>query len=195
MPPTATSTSTATVEPIASATPVDSDSTVDDDPFLGPRDAPVVMVEFSDFNCGFCRRFHHETLPLLLNLYPDELLYVYRDFPVVGGGEVGLAAAQAANCAGEQGAYWEYHDALFSGTFGLNRDGYSLSADALGLDSVALLQCLDSGRYADEVMHDWNEGRSLGVTGTPTFFINGTRLIGAQPLEMFTAIIDDELGR
>ncbi len=190
-----TLTPTATHRPTVTATAVDSSPIAYDDPFLGPEDAPVTMVAFSDFNCGFCRRFHTETLPVLLEMYPNELRYVYRDFPLVGGGEVGAAAAQAANCAGEQGAYWEYHEALYSGAFSLNQVGYMLAAEVLGLDSTALLQCLESERYIDEIIEDWNDGSSMGVSGTPTFFINGIRVVGAQPLNVFTQIIDDQLGR
>ncbi len=188
-------TPTATRGPAATATTAGPSPGVGDDPFLGPEDAPVTMVVFSDFNCGFCRRFHNETLPLLLQMYPNELRYVYRDFPLVGGGEVGASAAQAANCAGEQDAYWEYNEALYSGAYSLNQDGFTLAAEALGLDSAALLQCWDSERYADEIIEDWNDGSSMGVSGTPTFFINGIPVVGAQELNVFTQIIDDQLGR
>ena len=190
-----TATPAATLHPTLTTTTMISDPGADDDPFLGPEDAVVTIVGFSDFSCGFCRRFNDETLPILLQMYPDELRYVHRDFPIVGGGAVGYAAAQAANCANEQDAYWEYHDGLFSGFFSLNRDGYAQIADNLGLDSAALLQCLDSERYIGEVLHDWQEGSILGVSGTPTFFINGIPVIGAQDLDVFTQIIDSELGR
>jgi protein-disulfide isomerase len=188
-------TPTTTPRPSATATPEDSVPNDDDDPSLGPEDAPVTMIVFSDFNCGFCRRFHQETLPVLLEMYPNELRYVYRDFPIVGGGEVGASAAQAANCAGEQDAYWEYNEALYSGAYSLNQGGFELAAEDLGLDSAALLQCWDSERYLDEIIEDWNDGSNMGVSGTPTFFINGIPVIGAQELNVFTQIIDDQLGR
>ena len=165
-----------------------------DDPRLGPDDAPITIVEFSDFNCPFCRAWHQQTFSGLLQAFPDQILFVYKDFPVVGGGTVGEGAAQAANCALEQDGYWEYHDALFSGQFGLDRAGFEQAALDSGLDGVALLSCLDSGRNADEVQEDLRYGAGLGVTGTPTFFINGIPMVGAQPLLRFIEVINGELG-
>lgn len=166
---------------------------VDDDPSIGPDDAPVTIIEFGDFNCGFCRRFHNEIFPLLLAEFQDDILFVYRDFPVVGGGAVGADAAHAANCAGEQDAYWEYHDALFSGIYGMNDEGFAMYAADLDLDLEAFEACQESNRYADEVLGDYTDGRSVNVSGTPTFFINGRRIIGAQPISVFTQIINEEL--
>ena len=165
-----------------------------DDPRLGPDDAPITIVEFSDFNCPFCRAWHQQTFPGLLQAFPDQILFVYKDFPVVGGGTIGEGAAQASNCAAEQDGYWEYHDALFSGQYGLDRGGLEQAALQSGLDGEALLSCLDSGRYADEVQEDLRYGAGLGVTGTPTFFINGIPMVGAQPLLRFIEVINGELG-
>jgi protein-disulfide isomerase len=166
------------------------DIDVDDDPSLGPADAPITIVEFSDFNCPYCKRFHGETFPSLLAAYPDQIHFVYRDFPVVGGFE----AAQAAECANEQGAFWPFHDLLLSGTEpALNADAYGVYAEALGLDSQALLDCVASGKYTAEVETDARYASSLGVTGTPTFFINGIPLVGAQPIQAFQQVIDSEL--
>lgn len=167
----------------------------DDDPSLGPADAPVTIVEFSDFNCPYCRAWNQQVFRPLLDSYPDQIRFVYRDFPIVGGGSIGLSAAQAANCAAEQQAYWEYHDALFSGTYSLDQNGYLAAAESLGLDPDALSACLESGRNANEPRADLRYGASLGVTGTPTFFINGIPLVGAQPLSSFAEVIDSELGR
>jgi len=167
----------------------------DNDPSIGPLDAPVTIIEFSDFNCPYCRQWHQEVFQGLLATYPAQIRFVYRDFPIVGNGTPGFAAAQAANCAGEQGAYWEYHDALFSGAYALDRAGFETSAQQLGLDSATLMECLDSGRQAGEVEADFRYGTSLGINGTPTFFINGIPLIGAQPLLRFVEIISAELGR
>lgn len=166
---------------------------VGDDPSLGPPDAPIVIVEFSDFNCPFCRQFHQETFTPLMQAFPDQIHFVYKDFPIVGGGTVGAAAAQAANCAGEQESYWEYHDALFSGRYALDRSGFERYAVELGLDEAELLACIDSGRYAEEVDEDLRYGASLGVSGTPTFFVNGIPVVGAQPLLRFIEIINREL--
>ena len=167
----------------------------DNDPAIGPLDAPVTIIEFSDFNCPYCRQWHQEVFRELLAAYPAQIRFVYRDFPIVADGTAGFAAAQAANCAGEQGAYWEYHDALFSGAYALDRAGFGASAQQLGLDSATLLECLDSGRQAGEVEADFRYGASLGINGTPTFFINGIPLIGAQPLLRFIELINAELGR
>ena len=163
-----------------------------DDPSLGPSDAPITIIEFSDFNCPFCQRWHNETFQELLNAYPEQIRFVYKDFPVVGGGTVGMSAAQAANCAGEQGAYWEFHAALFSGSQPFNRSGYQAYAAETGIDAEALLACIDSGRHAEEITDDLQYGAGLGIT--PTFFINGIPLVGAQPLLRFIEIINQELG-
>ena len=168
------------------------DVSADDDPSLGPADAPVTIVEFSDFNCPYCRKFHQETFPSLMAAYEDRVLFVYRDFPITSAES--FVAAQAANCAGRQGAYWPFHDALFSGSQGLGRTAYEAYAQQLGLDVQALGACLDSGEEATEVTSDARAASDLGVTGTPTFFINGIPLVGAQPITEFSRVIDTELG-
>jgi protein-disulfide isomerase len=167
---------------------------LEDDPRIGPEDAPITIVEFSDFNCPYCRVWQQQIFPGLLEAFPDQILFVYKDFPVVGGGTIGEGAALAANCAAEQDGYWEYHEALFSGQFELSRAGFEQAAVGSGLDGQALLSCLDSGRHADEVQADLRYGAGLGVTGTPTFFINGIPMVGAQPLLRFIEVINGELG-
>jgi protein-disulfide isomerase len=164
---------------------------IDDDPYLGPEDAPIVIVEFSDFNCGFCRRFHDETFDELMQSYPDQIRFVYRDFPITSAES--FVAAQAAQCAFEQGDFWAYHDLLFSGQLPLGMDAYERYATELGLDSEELLNCVNSERYAEEVSEDAGFASNLGVTGTPTFFINGVPLVGAQPLSQFALVIEQEL--
>ncbi len=162
----------------------------DDDAALGPEDAPVTIIEFSDFNCRYCRRFHHETFGPLLERFADQIRFVYRDFPVVGGFE----AAQAAECAREQGDFWGFHDALFNSEgVAIDRDLYQTLAEELGLHPEALIACLEEGRYAAEVEADARYAASLGINGTPTFFINGIPIVGAQPLTVFTQIIEAEL--
>lgn len=165
------------------------DIELDDDPAIGPEDAPIVIVEFSDFRCPYCRRFHEDTFPALLAAYPDQILFVYRDFPVVGGTE----AALASECADEQGAYWDYHDLLFSGGLELGTNAYLTYAEDLDLDMDEFNACMDEERYADEVEADARYAAGLGANGTPTFFINGIPLVGAQPLINFQQIIDAEL--
>ena len=164
---------------------------VDDDPSLGPADAPITIVEFSDFNCPYCEKWQTEIFQPLMAAYPNQIRFVYRDFPITS--QESLAAAQAANCAGEQDAYWAFHDSLLTGGLDLGRDAYTQYATRLGLDVEALLACLDSGKYNDEVEADARYAAGLGVSGTPTFFINGLPLVGAQPLSEFQAVIESEL--
>jgi predicted DsbA family dithiol-disulfide isomerase len=186
--------------PVATNPPVESDPVtsltrfdipIDDDPYLGPADAPIQIVEFSDFNCPYCQRWHHEVFSTLMASYPDQIQFVYRDFPILT--QESFNAAQASECADEQGAFWEYHDALFSGVYDLNHSGYEAYALELGLDAASLIECIETGRYEEEVSQDAQFASSLGITGTPTFFINGIALVGAQPLEQFVRIIDEEL--
>jgi protein-disulfide isomerase len=172
----------------------DLDRLADDDPSIGPEDAPVTMVEFSDFNCQFCTRYATQTLQQIIDHYGDQLRVVYRDYPVIGG-EVSRVAALAANCANEQGAFWEFHRLLFSNTSARDRDSYLTFAGELGLDVEAFTFCLDSERYASEVNLDFIDGQSLGVRGTPGFYINGTYVSGALPFEYFADVIDRELRR
>ena len=168
------------------------DIPIDNQPSIGPEDAPIVIVEFSDFNCPYCRKWHQETFKALLESYPDQIQFVYRDYPILT--QESINAAQAAACANEQGAYWEYHNALFSGDYDLGSTAYEAYAVELGLEAQELLDCVESGRYEDEIDNDAQFASSLGITGTPTFFINGIPLVGAQPISSFSKIIDDELG-
>jgi protein-disulfide isomerase len=162
----------------------------DDDPALGPADAPITIIEFSDFHCPYCVRFQAETFPSLMAAYPDQIRFIYRDFPVVGGYET----AQAAECADEQGGFWPFHDLLFSGEHSdWTSEIYRAYAEQVGLDADALLACVESGQMAAEVEADARYAAGLGVTGTPTFFINGVPLVGAQPLQVFQQVIDAEL--
>ncbi len=165
---------------------------VDDDPALGPEDAPIVIVEFSDFRCGFCGRFHAQTYGPLMEKYEGLIRFVYRDFPVVGGER----AALAAECVHDQGddLFWAYHDVLFANQQLLTSDEalVSLAAD-LGVDTEAMATCLADDVHADEIQKDFVDGMTLGVRGTPSFFINGRPLVGAQPLAAFQQMIDAEL--
>jgi protein-disulfide isomerase len=165
----------------------------DDDPARGPADAPITIIEFSDFNCPYCRVWHRQTFGPLLAAYPNQIRLVYRDDPITS--QESFVAAQAADCAEEQGAFWPYHDALFSGRYPLGQEAYQKYAEEVGVDGSALVQCVESGRYAAEVENDARDAASLGVTGTPSFFINGIPLVGAQPIERFRQIIDAELSR
>ncbi len=165
------------------------DIDVDDDPAIGPESAPITIVEFSDYTCGYCRRFHVQTFQTLLEKYPDQIRFVYRDLPVSGGYE----AAQAAECADEQGAFWDFHDLLFSGGLGFDENAYRDYAETIGIDADSLMECVTEERYAEEVEADAQYAFNLGANGTPTFFINGIPLVGAQPISEFIKIIDNEL--
>ena len=168
---------------------------VDDDPAWGPEDAPVVIVEFSDFQCPFCGRFHQETYPRIREVYGDRIRFVYRDMPLPQIHPDAILAAQAAECADEQGAFWNYHDLLFSNQQDLSRTALGSYATQLELSIEVFNQCLDTERYQQEVSSDLQAADSYGIRGTPTFFINGRPIVGAQPFEVFAAVIDEELAK
>ena len=170
----------------------------DEDPFIGPEDAPVTVIEYSDFQCPFCKRFHEQTLGPLLSAYEGRIQFVFRDFPLVEIHPYARLAAEAGECANEQGAFWPMHDRLFAdlAIWGRSPDVASVFkgfAMDMSLDAGRFDACLDERRYAHEVAADFQAGRASGVTGTPTFFINGRILKGARPLEAFQQMIDEEL--
>jgi len=167
---------------------------LDDDPVLGDPKAPVTIVSFEDYQCPFCKRSFDQTFPLLKKEYIDtgKVKYVYRDFPLSFHPQA-QAAAEAGECADDQGKFWEYHDALFQNQQSLSSALYSQLAGQLGLDVEEFDQCLQSGKFTQEVQNDFAYGSSVGVSGTPTFFINGIKLVGAQPYQAFKQVIDAEL--
>lgn len=167
---------------------------VDDDPFFGAEDAPITIVEFSDFYCSFCGRFADQTLPRLREEYGDRIRFVYRDMPIIGG-QVSVQAAIAANCAENQGKFWEFHDALFANNGARDRAAFVSFASEMGMDTAAFETCLDDRAMADEVTLDLLDGQALGITGTPAFYINGRFVSGAQPFETFSLLIDAELNK
>jgi len=168
------------------------DVPVDDDYVYGNADAPITIVEFSDFECPYCQRWYDQVWTRLKEEYPDQVRLVYRDFPLPGHPNA-TPAAEAANCAGEQEAYYAFHDLLFSGKMGLSTDAYLSYAGELGLNLDDFKQCLEERRYQAEVEADLAWASELGVSSTPTFFINGIPLVGAQPFEAFKQLIDLEL--
>jgi len=169
------------------------DVPLDDDPIFGPADAPITIIEFSDYQCPFCQRWHAQVWPKIKETYGDKVRLVYRDFPLYSLHPEAAPAAEAANCANEQGKFWEYHDLLFSGELPLGRETYLAYAERLGLNQSQFTQCLDERRYRAEVEGDYTYAANLGINSTPTFFINGIALIGAQPFEIFQQVIDLEL--
>ncbi len=155
--------------------------------------APVIIVEFADFECGYCRAVQ-PTLKGLLAKYGGEVGLAFRDYPLQGIHPQAQAAAEAARCAAEQGKFWEYHDLLFlSDPAGLNAMRLADHARALNLDNQRFGECLSSGKYRGQVAADVQQGMKAGVAGTPAFFINGVFLDGAQPPAAFEQIIDAEL--
>lgn len=160
----------------------------------GPNDAPVTIVEFSDFECPFCNNAA-ATIRQVLDKYPNQVRVVFRDYPVASLHPRASKAHEAARCAGDQGKFWEYHDLLFERAPRLSPEDLKQYAQDLRLDSAAFGQCVDTGKFAAEVEKDTQEAMSLGLTGTPNFFINGRQLAGAQPLEAFQKLIDAELAK
>ena len=178
------------------------DVSADDDPFMGDKNAPVTIIEFSDFQCPFCRRFWSDTLSQIKTQYIDtgKVKLVYRDFPLDSIHPGAKPAAEAAECAEDQGKFWEMHDKIFEeqnkqgqGTVQFGVTDLKNWAGELGLDQDKFDSCLDDGKYADEVAKDFQDGAQAGVQGTPSFFINGKQLSGAQPFAAFQQAIDAEL--
>jgi protein-disulfide isomerase len=163
-------------------------------PSKGPAKAPVTIVEFSDFYCPFCRRVL-PTLAQLESQYGEKIKLVFRDFPIDSLHPGASKAHEAARCANEQGKFWVYHDKLFASPPKSGPEIFKGFAQELGLDVTAFDTCFDSGKYQAIVKKDIEEGNRVGVTGTPAFFINGRMISGAQPLESFVRVIDDELAR
>jgi protein-disulfide isomerase len=165
---------------------------IDGDPALGPDDAPITLIEFSDYECTFCKRWHDETFDKLMAAFPGQIRFVYRDFPLESIHPNAVSAAEAANCAYEQERFWDFHRKLFSSNV-LNTQVYLGYASELGLDLPAFEECVSSRRYQDEVMADLEWALDLGISSTPTFFINGIALVGAQPFDLFNDVITKEL--
>ena len=149
----------------------------------GPAGAPVTIFEWSDYQCPFCREAQ-QVMGRLQAEFPNQIKITFKDFPLRSHNRA-VPAAVAARCAGAQGRYWEYHDLLFVAQPDFAREDLVRYAGRLGLERDAFAACLSEGRFREAVEQDVSEGKALGVTGTPTFFINGRRLVGAHPVEVF----------
>ena len=160
----------------------------------GAPSAPVTIVEFSDFQCPFCKAAA-ATVKQVLDRYPGKVRWVFRDFPIEKLHPDAPHAHQAARCAGAEGKFWEYHDLLFERSPRQARADLEAYAAELKLDAARFTQCLDSRRHEAAIAADMEEGSALGVDGTPTFFVNGRRLVGAQPLATFERLVEAELAR
>ena len=163
-------------------------------PSKGPADAPITIVEFSDYECPYCSRAQ-DAIKQVFAAYPNKVRLVFKDFPL-DFHENAPKASEAAHCADKQGKYWEMHDKLFANQQALGKEalrGYAKAID--GLDVEAWSKCFDSGEMAKRVSQGLAQGRSAGVNGTPAFFVNGILLSGARPFSDFKRIIDSELAR
>jgi protein-disulfide isomerase len=171
---------------------VRADVPVDGAPVRGAAEAPVTIVEFSDFQCPFCKGVQ-ATLADLLKRYPGKVKLVYRDFPIDGLHPQARRAAEAARCARDQGKFWEYHDLLFAEAPKAAPEDLERYAQHVGLDVAAFARCLSDNVHRAAVQRDIDEGTRLGLTATPIFFINGRSLMGAQPIDAFIRLIEEEL--
>src|SRR5918994_6403343 len=164
-------------------------------PALGSPNAPVTIVEFSDFRCSFCKKFWADTLPKLKTAYFEKgtAQFVFRHFAILG--KQSEQAAMAAECAAEQGKFWQYHDKLFANQAGLAFTQSKLEqyARELRFEGANFKRCLTSEKYRKKVEGETAVAASLGARGTPTFFVNKRILVGAQPFEVFQTVITEEL--
>lgn len=180
---------------------------IDDDPMKGNPNAPITIIEFSDYECPFCGRFYANTLPLIEENYINtgKVNFVYRDFPIQSIHDNALPAALASECADEQDSFWLYHNMIFDKKNMWEKlDGVNLLKEfeqyavVLGLNIEEFNSCLESGKYLNEIKKDLQDGRDYGVSGTPAFFIGNDKLgyvelTGAQPFESFQKVIDGML--
>lgn len=166
----------------------------DGDPSLGPDDAPVTLVMFSDYQCPYCRQWYEQVFNQLVTTYPGKIRFVYKDFPLTSLHEFAAPAAEAAHCAGDQGKYWEYQAKLFSGEKDFGTATFNQYATDINLDANQFADCLSTRKFQKQVEDNYSFAANLGVQSTPTFFINGLAVIGAQPLEVFEQMINQELG-
>lgn len=167
---------------------------VDGAPFKGPAKAPVTIVKFEDFHCPFCKRVQ-DTLGQLLIKYGKQIKVVHRDFPIDALHPNARRGHEAARCANDQGKFWQYHDLLYANAPNASAKDLAAYADQAGLNVPVFEKCLLSGNHRQAVQMDIDEGTRQGITGTPTFFVNGRVVTGAQSLETFASMVDEELAR
>jgi len=164
-------------------------------PSLGKKDAPITLVEFSDFQCPFCQSTA-PTLKQVAQKFGDQVRIVYRQYPIPSLHPFALKAAEASLCANEQAKFWELHDAMFEDQRKLAVSDLKATARRLGIDGKKFDACLDTGRYTEQVQNDQKDGQRVGVTGTPAMFINGVAVDGgAVPLPVLESLIQKELAR
>ncbi|MFH1466605.1 MAG: thioredoxin domain-containing protein [Pseudomonadota bacterium] len=158
----------------------------------GPENAPITVVEFADYECPYCSR-GYETMKAVYEKYDGKVKWYFRDFPL-SFHQNAMAYATAAHCAGEQGKYWEMHDAILDNQKSIDAKGGPTGlAKELGLTEAAFASCMENKEITKRIMEDMTDAQSVGVTGTPAYFVNGIMVSGAQPIEAFSTIIDREL--
>ena len=160
-------------------------------PSRGPATAPIVMVEYTDYQCPYCARVQ-PTIDALMERYDGQIRHVFKNLPLPIHSEAQLAG-EAALCAQDQGKYWEFHDWMFANQRTMSHDSMVAQAGELGMDADTFASCIDTQKYQAQVDADMQEARGFGITGTPGFMINGRVITGAQPIEAFEAVIDEEL--
>jgi len=165
-------------------------------PTLGQADAPITIVEFSDYQSPFCNRHVSETMPTLMAemIETGRVRYEFKDFPLDNIHPEARSAAEAARCAADQQKFWEYHDVLYAAGNDVSDPTLLAHAAKVGLDSAAFGACLAAGKHKAGIEKDIAEAAKLGLQSTPAFFVNGRLVSGAQPLEAFAELIDEELG-
>lgn len=165
----------------------------DDDHTKGAADAPITVIEYADFQCPVCRNFFLQTYPTIETEFvnTNQVRWVFRHFPLRSIHPCAEASSRGSECAHDQGMFWEFHDRLFNSPNQLCNDDLKLHAQALGLDSTTFDACIDNRDKAARVQRDFDEGVLLGITGTPTFFINGRKVVGFRTVEEFRV----ELGK
>ena len=163
----------------------------DDDPYKGPETAPITIIQFAEYQCPYCGKAG-ESVEQVMKEYEGKVKMVFRDFPL-SFHDRAIPAAVAANCAGEQGKYWEMHDQMMANQRALSEDDIKGYATNIGLDLSKLETCRADPKHVAEVQKDMEDGSAAGVSGTPAFFINGIMLSGALPFERFKEVIDREL--
>ncbi|HLD07756.1 MAG TPA: DsbA family protein [Candidatus Peribacterales bacterium] len=196
--PTPTPTPTPNV-PAPAGAPIANAADADDDPYLGEEDAPVTLIEFTDYQCPYCGRHASQTVAQLKSEYADtgKIKYVVRDYPLAFH-PFAQKAAEASECADDQGEFWGMHDKMFANQTALDVDSLKKYAADLGLDQTEFADCLDSGTHAEEAKKDMADGSASGITGTPGFILiakdgTATKISGAMPFASFKAAIDAAL--
>lgn len=162
---------------------------------LGVDTAPVTIVEYSDYQCPFCGKFHDETFLQIKTNYIDtgKVKFYYKHFPLESIHPLAVPASLAAECAGEEGKFWEYHYKIFENQQSLSLLNLQRWAEDLGIDGAKFKNCFNNERYSSKIKEQFREGADNGVQGTPAFFINGREISGAQPFSVFEQLIESEL--